>query len=92
MKYILSLIVELHKKYFSIAHSEKEFISQSIVLEEFLLTDIQERITFHEHEGMFFENPSLLSMCLKPTISILTFTALNLKTRNPCKLIHNTYL
>lgn len=52
MKYILSLIIELFKKYCSIAYSEKEFISQGILL-EFLFTDIQERITFHEHEGMF---------------------------------------
>lgn len=92
MKYILSVITEIFKKYCSIAYSEKEFISQGIVLEEFLFTDIQERITFHEHEGIFFENPSLLSKCQQPTISILTSVALNLKTRNPWKRIHNTYL
>lgn len=40
MKYILSLTVECLKKYFSIAHSEKEFISQAVALEEFLWTDI----------------------------------------------------
>lgn len=46
MKYILSLIVELLKEYFSIAQSEKEFISQGVVLEEFLWTDILGRDYF----------------------------------------------
>lgn len=92
MKYILSLIIELLKKYFIIAYSEKEFISQGVTLEKFLWTDIYERITFHEREGMFFENPSLLSKRQKPTISILISMTLNLKIKNPWKLIHNTDL
>lgn len=40
MKYILSLIIELLKKYFIIAYSEKEFISQGVTLEKFLWTDV----------------------------------------------------